>query len=725
LALARAPLTQALDALHGALGGLRRRAAAVLTVLSPRDRARAESLVRASGLFVAVAATLFAASMLAIKSAWLAGGIMVLWPGDALILAMMLAPGVRRPWLIYAAGLTGVLAAFCYEDRQMVLGFSRVGMMACAMPLVYLLARRAIGARRIAEAPVLLRFLAVCALVSAPTAYLRTLLVQVVWHFPTTIPLTISTIGGTLAGYGVITPLILMLARREKRKALTWRQRTVHWGLLAAYVLGATVALVETDIPILFAAPLALVVLAHLLEFAEVALLILATCLIAVVSSLYGLGPLAHIPGDMKAKISMVQGFMIVITAATLPMSAIMRDKGLLKLALEDALAQAKAGSEAKSTFLATISHEIRTPLNGVLGMAQAILMDELSPAQRKRVQVVRGSGETLLSLLNDILDLSKIEAGKLTLESIEFDLQKLVDSVVRHAEAGATNRGLTLTGEAGAAAGVYLGDPNRIRQILNNLVSNAIKFTETGGVSVTATYDAEHGVDIAVRDTGIGIPADKIGALFEKFRQVDASTTRRFGGTGLGLSICRELSEAMGGDVTIDSVEGEGTTFTAHLPLERLRDADVPEAVSNEPAARPSFALRVLAADDNDTNQLVIRTLLNAAGVEPTVVSNGLEAFETWRDGEWDLILMDVQMPVMDGPTAVGHIRALEAKEGRPRALIYALTANAMDHQVQSYLDAGMDGHIAKPVQVGLLFGLLAQVQEGIDRSNAESQAA
>lgn len=718
------PQSQALDALHRVLDGLRRRAAAVLTVLPPAHRARAESLIRSSGLFGLVAAMLFAASMLAIKSTWMAGGIMVLWPADALILAMMLAPGVRRPWLIYAAGLAGVLAAFCYEDRLMVMAFSRVGLMACAMPLVYLLTRRTIGARRIAEAPVLLRFLVVCALVSAPTAYLRSLLLHVVWHFPT-VPLTISTFGATLAGYGVITPLILMLARREKPAARSWRTRILHWGLVVAYLVSATVALVETDIPILFTIPLALIMIAHLVEFAEVAILILATCLIAVLSSLHGLGPLVHIPGDIKDKIYMVQGFMIVITAATLPMSAIMRDQGLLKRALQDALAEAKAGSEAKSTFLATISHEIRTPLNGVLGMAQAILMDELSPAQRKRVQVVRGSGETLLSLLNDILDLSKIEAGKLTLESIEFDLQKLVDSVVRHAEAGATNRGLTLTGEAGAAAGVYLGDPNRIRQILNNLVSNAIKFTETGGVSVTATYDAEHGIRIAVRDTGIGIPADKIGALFEKFRQVDASTTRRFGGTGLGLSICRELSEAMGGDVTIDSIEGEGTTFTAQLPLERLRDADVPEAVSNEPEARPSFALRVLAADDNDTNQLVIKTLLNAAGVEPTVVSNGLEAFETWRDGEWDLILMDVQMPVMDGPTAVGHIRALEAKEGRPRALIYALTANAMDHQVQSYLDAGMDGHIAKPVQVGLLFGLLAQVQEGIDRSNAESQAA
>jgi signal transduction histidine kinase/CheY-like chemotaxis protein len=690
----------------------------------PEHRARFASLLRAGVLFGLVAATLYAASTLAIKSAWMAGGIMVLWPGDALILAMMLAPGARRPWVIYVAGLTGALAAFCHEDKQMVMAFSRVGLMAFAMPLVYILARRVIGARRIAEAPVLLRFLLICALISAPTAYLRSLILHVVWHFPT-IPLTISTLGATLAGYGVITPLILMLARREKRKAIPWRAQLGHWGLLGAYVAGASVALMESDLPLLFIVALALVLISHLVEFAEVAFLILATCLIAVVSSLHGLGPLAHIPGDMRAKIFMVQGFMIVITAAVLPISAIMRDQALLKIALQAAVAEARAGSEAKSTFLATISHEIRTPLNGVLGMAQAILMDELSPAQRKRVEVVRGSGETLLSLLNDVLDLSKIEAGKLTLESIEFDLQKLVDSVVRHAEASATNRGLTLTGDAGAADGVYLGDPKRIRQILNNLVSNAIKFTETGGVSVTATYEAGQGIRIAVRDTGIGIPADKIGALFEKFRQVDETTTRRFGGTGLGLSICRELSEAMGGDVTIDSVEGEGTTFTARLPLERLRDADEPEAVSDEPDARPSFNLRVLAADDNTTNQLVIKTLLNAAGVEPTVVSNGLEAFEAWRDGEWDLILMDAQMPVMDGPTAVGHIRAREAEEGRPRALIYALTANAMEHQVKSYLDVGMDGHIAKPIQVGRLFGLLAQVQEGVDRANAESQAA
>jgi signal transduction histidine kinase/AmiR/NasT family two-component response regulator len=372
---------------------------------------------------------------------------------------------------------------------------------------------------------------------------------------------------------------------------------------------------------------------------------------------------------------------------------------------------QLQTASQAKSVFLATISHEIRTPLNGVLGMAQAMEMDELTLVQRERLVVLRNSGQSLLSLLNDILDLSKIEAGKIALETIAFDPAWVVEAIVAQNEVLAASKGLTLQADTAGLHSRYDGDPNRIRQIIQNLVSNGIKFTQSGAVTITAT-SSNVGLIIQVRDTGMGIPAEKLGKLFAKFQQVDESTTRRFGGTGLGLSICRELAQAMGGDVTVESVDGEGSTFTFSAPLPRSTAAPVADAQAPADAEPRELELRVLAADDNATNQLVLRALLGAAGIEPTIVDNGAEAVAAWRDADWDVILMDVQMPVMDGPTAVKQIRQEEAAGGRAYTAIVALTANTMDHQVREYLDSGMDGFLAKPIAINKLFELLSDVE-------------
>jgi len=385
------------------------------------------------------------------------------------------------------------------------------------------------------------------------------------------------------------------------------------------------------------------------------------------------------------------------------------REAALEKVELQNA-------SQAKSVFLATISHEIRTPLNGILGMAQAMELDDLNYLQRERLAILRSSGESLLSLLNDILDLSKIEAGKISLETICFDPAGVVAAIVAQNEMLAANKGLTLQADTSALDSQYDGDPNRIRQIVQNLVSNAIKFTPSGAITITAK-SCKVGLSIQVRDTGMGIPAEKLGKLFIKFQQVDESTTRRFGGTGLGLSICRELAQAMGGDVTVESLNGEGSTFTFMAPLPRSTRARVDDAETPGDAGPPGdhglreLELRVLAADDNVTNQLVLRALLSAAGIEPTLVDNGAEAVAAWRDGEWDLILMDIQMPVMDGPTAVKLIRQEEATSDRGRTAIVALTANSMNHQVQEYLDIGMDGFLAKPIAINKLFEMLSSV--------------
>jgi PAS domain S-box-containing protein len=370
---------------------------------------------------------------------------------------------------------------------------------------------------------------------------------------------------------------------------------------------------------------------------------------------------------------------------------------------------EADAANAAKSTFLATMSHEIRTPLNGVLGMAQAMAMDELEPAQRERLDVIRRSGQTLLAILNDVLDLSKIEAGKLELERTTFDVGELVrgvhDVFTPAAEAKGCEFGLVVDPRA---AGLYLGDPTRVRQILYNLVSNGLKFTEAGEVQIWVSPCPE-GIELQVKDSGIGMSAEHMNGLFRKFEQADASTTRRFGGTGLGLAICRELSSLMGGSIQATSTPGEGSTFTVTLPLPRLGDAPAQAAVEPAPLAlSPCQPLRVLAAEDNAVNQLVLKALLQHIGVEPRIAGDGLETVAAWEAEDWDLILMDVQMPRLDGPAATRIIRNGERATGRARTPIIALTANAMAHQVDAYRAAGMDGFVAKPIAVGELFAAI-----------------
>jgi signal transduction histidine kinase/ActR/RegA family two-component response regulator len=400
------------------------------------------------------------------------------------------------------------------------------------------------------------------------------------------------------------------------------------------------------------------------------------------------------------------------------------------RTALRQARARARAGeqaaegaNEAKSAFLATMSHEIRTPLNGVLGMAQAMAAETLSPVQRERLDIIDQSGKALLAILNDILDLSKIEAGKLELEEIEFDLGDVARGAHSAFTAIANRKGLSFALDIDQARGVYRGDPTRLRQILYNLISNALKFTEAGEIRVTAAR-TDAGLRFAVTDSGVGIPAEAMAQLFNKFAQVDASTTRRFGGTGLGLAICQQLSRLMGGSIEVESEVGRGSTFTVVLPMQRIGEARPAIPLPSPPDTRPDESapgLRVLAAEDNTVNQLVLKTLLHQIGVEPVVVADGAAAVEAWEAGHWDAILMDVQMPVMDGPTATRRIRERERETGRRRTPIIALTANAMSHHVADYLAAGMDDHVAKPIEAGRLFQAL---QSAIDAQGDEAAA-
>jgi len=366
---------------------------------------------------------------------------------------------------------------------------------------------------------------------------------------------------------------------------------------------------------------------------------------------------------------------------------------------------QAEAANVQKSYFLANMSHEIRTPLNGVLAMAQIMALGDLGPEQKGRLDVIRNSGEALLTILNDILDVSKIEAGALELESIPFDVEPLFTGAVGSFSAIAEGKGLALLIEVDPAVGPRrVGDPARLRQIVSNLVSNALKFTDEG--RVTARLEAygegaDEGLRLVVSDTGIGMPKDKLSLLFQKFTQLDASTTRRFGGTGLGLSICRELSKMMGGRIWAESEEGVGSTFFVEVPFQRAPDVSGTSSNDQEALHENEAPLRVLAAEDNRTNQLVLSTILEIFGAELEIVENGLEAVEACCRNVYDVILMDIQMPVMDGIAAAREIRRQEIAQKRQRVPIIAVSANAMANQVEEYIAAGMDCHVAKPIEI------------------------
>lgn len=381
---------------------------------------------------------------------------------------------------------------------------------------------------------------------------------------------------------------------------------------------------------------------------------------------------------------------------------------------LEEARREAEAANRAKSAFLATMSHEIRTPMNGVLGMLDATLRNHIDETARDNLTLVRDSAVNLLTILNDILDYSKLEAGQFQLERLSFSVRQIADEVASMLTPGATEKRVRFDVAIDTATPAWvIGDPTRFRQILLNLASNAVKFTGNGSVTLHISYlagEAPHILRVEVRDTGIGIPEDVRAKLFNRFSQADASTTRRFGGTGLGLAISRELVACMGGEIGVTSEVGKGSCFWFEIPTEAGAEPEV--KISTRSVAASGVRLRMLIAEDNAVNQKVLRTLLSGQGHDLVFVSDGMQAVAAARDDAFDIILMDVSMPIMDGPTATRLIRALP--HAVSRVPIIALTANAMTGDREAYLAAGMSDYVSKPIDLDALLAAIARQSPG-----------
>ncbi len=394
---------------------------------------------------------------------------------------------------------------------------------------------------------------------------------------------------------------------------------------------------------------------------------------------------------------------------------------------------EADRATRAKSDFLATMSHEIRTPLNAIIGMADVLSGTTLTREQQRCVDVFQRNGVGLLNLINDILDLSKVESGKVELEETPFDLIDVIARAIEVVEVRASSKGLTLRQTIAPGVPVFLvGDPNRLRQIIINLLGNSIKFTEHGGLEVRVEpepADSRPGsFRFAVSDTGIGIPPDKVDQIFESFTQVDSSTTRKYGGTGLGLTISKQLVELMGGRIWVESTLGKGSTFffTARLRVQDNQSQRSDAKATNTavaPLTIPS-GLRILLADDSEDNRFLILSYLNKANAGIDIAENGEIAARMFRSSHYDLVLMDVEMPVMDGYAATQEIRRFERETGAQPTPVLALTAHAFADMAEKSLAAGFTGHLTKPIRKVTLLEAVAGYASGVGADRLSSPA-
>ena len=522
---------------------------------------------------------------------------------------------------------------------------------------------------------------------------------------------------------GMITlaPMLVALRRgtlREMFQAVSW----IEFSVLAGLFLAVTaVVFSQQRYPVIFVFMPMLTLVAFRLQFVGTAIMVTLFAVIATVSTINGHGPIAGAVPNMNDRIIFLQVFLDIAALTSLPVAAVLYERSRMQRELEVATHDANQAATAKSAFLATMSHEIRTPLTGVLGMIELL---RSNPGERDRNRFFSSlqlSANLLMTVLDDILDFSKLDSGKITFEDIPFDLRHLARATLDLYHGAAQAKGLSLELHYATDHTEVCGDPVRLQQIMGNLISNAIKFTDIGRIDLRIETKApENGkveATFSVIDSGIGIVPEHLDQLFSPFVQADPSTNRRFGGTGLGLAICRRLVEALGGKLEVESIPGLGSTFRFRIDLNRGQASENTPAV--EPSAASGRSLNVLLAEDNPVNRLLVTTLLRRMGHEVETAENGWLAVEAAAAQRYDVILMDMQMPEMDGIAATRAIRATASGATIP---IIALTADASPDRRRFYDNVGLTGFMTKPMDSAVLRDRLAAIAEQLPQNDATS---
>jgi signal transduction histidine kinase/ActR/RegA family two-component response regulator len=391
---------------------------------------------------------------------------------------------------------------------------------------------------------------------------------------------------------------------------------------------------------------------------------------------------------------------------------------------LDDARIAAQQANRAKSKFLAGLSHEIRTPMNAILGLTDALWHGSLDDTARNQVGIIRRAGRALMALINDILDLSKIEAGRLELEQINFSLRELIQKTVEMMMVSVQEKGLAITCSVDADIPEIIGDPYRLRQIFVNLISNSVKFTQQGEITISAQKVGQEGRDIILQcdiaDTGVGIPKDKLAAIFDSFTQADSSTTRKYGGTGLGLTIAQQLARMMGGDIKVKSELGQGSVFSVTIKARASLHPSSHDMVDEKMLfenVKQMQPMNILLVEDNEENQMVIRSYLTGLPVQLDIATNGAEGVGQFKKKKYDLVFMDIRMPVMDGYEATRQIRQFEganAKDHQKPVAILAFTASIFEHETKKVTEAGCTALLMKPILREEFFTTLLRYGKG-----------
>jgi signal transduction histidine kinase/ActR/RegA family two-component response regulator len=643
------------------------------------------------------------------------GSLTAFWPTNAIILVALVRGPRERSWMIgiglgafIAMSVPILLVGGSPASAILLAGVNLVE----AAAAVWLLRVFGLLDRDLTRPAALLGFV-ICAAVVAPA-------VGAAMGAPVVVGLGLSDYAvawwdfwsADALGMMLVAPFGLVLTRAH----LTRLARPIDW----AQAAGLLLVIAAACFPLAAQDALHVALLAPLVIFAALRFgapgatgSVLCAAVAAVGYNLMGWGTIDAGAAGLRHELFELQLALVALPLAALPVAAVLAER-------DRAAREALAADRARSEFLANMSHEIRTPLNGVVGLAGLLADGAASPRDREMAGIVRGSALTLERLLSDVLDMARVESGGLALETVRFHLGENVRAVAAAITPQVAAKGLRLDLVVEPAADDWrMGDAVRLRQILAALLSNAAKFTEAGHVRLSLSASGEGRVRLTVEDTGVGFDPALKAQIFGRFRQIDGSLTRRFDGAGLGLSLARCLAERMGGALDGDGRPGEGATFVLDLPLPAAQPEAAPSPPGSQGQAEAGTGpLRILLADDNETNRKVVELILAQADVDLVQVENGAEAVAACETAAFDLILMDMQMPVMDGLTAVRRIRQIEAAGGSGRVPILMLTANALPEHVQASLVAGADRHLTKPITAG---GLFAAIEDAL---GGEAQA-